>query len=70
MPSDYPPEVTRFQFAVKLCFAVIIRKAQGQSLKEMAIHLREECFSHTVCRLLKSWFGKMLTYTGAHRKNK
>jgi hypothetical protein len=43
--SDYPFEFKRFRFPVKLCFAVIINKAQGQSLKKIGIDLRMESFS-------------------------
>jgi hypothetical protein len=46
IPSDYLFEFTRFQFHFKLCFAVIISKAQGLSLKKVDIELREEGFSH------------------------
>jgi hypothetical protein len=32
-----------FQLSIKLYFAMIINKAQSQSLKEVEIYLREEC---------------------------
>jgi hypothetical protein len=33
MSSYYPFDFKRFHFPLKLCFAMIINKAQGQSLK-------------------------------------
>jgi hypothetical protein len=45
IPSHYPIEFRRFQFPVKLCFAMPMSKTQGQSLKEVGIGLRDECFS-------------------------
>lgn len=36
----------RIQFPVKLCFAMTINKAQGQSLKVAGIDLRSQFFSH------------------------
>jgi hypothetical protein len=44
---------------------MIINKARGQSLKELATDLREECFSCgelVICFLLKRWFYKRLIY--------
>jgi hypothetical protein len=39
-------EHSRKQFPVRLCFAMIINKAQGQSLKKMGVDLRQSVFTH------------------------
>jgi ATP-dependent DNA helicase PIF1 len=36
----------RVQYPLKLCFAMSINKAQGQSLKYAGLHLENPCFSH------------------------
>ena len=46
IPSDCPFEFKRLQFPIKLCFAMTINKAQGQSLRIAGIDLRDPCFSH------------------------
>lgn len=46
IPSDYQIPFKRLQFPLKICFAMTINKAQGQSLKLAGIDLREDCFSH------------------------
>jgi len=46
IPSDYHFEFKRLQFPVKLCYAMTINKAQGQSLKLAGVDLRNDCFSH------------------------
>jgi hypothetical protein len=69
IPSDYPFEFKCLQFPIKLCSAMIINKAQGQSLKEVGTDLTEEMFfTQFIHGLLKSWFCKMLTYADTHRK--
>jgi len=45
-PSEYPIAFKRLQFPLKLCFAMSINKAQGQSLQFAGIDLRNDCFSH------------------------
>lgn len=48
-PSDqqkFPVQFTRTQYPIKLCFAMTINKAQGQTLEEVGIYLREPVFSH------------------------
>lgn len=45
-PQLYPIEFTRRQFPVKLCYAMTINKAQGQTLKRVGIYLQEPVFSH------------------------
>lgn len=39
-------EFRRLQFPVKVCFAMTINKAQGQTLKTTGVDLRQDCFSH------------------------
>ncbi|XP_063903784.1 uncharacterized protein LOC135123221 [Zophobas morio] len=46
IPSEYPFEFKRLQFPLKVCFAITINKAQGQTLKMAGIDLMEDCFSH------------------------
>ncbi len=46
IPSDYHFQFKRLQFPVKVCFAMTINKAQGQSLKVAGVDLRNDCFSH------------------------
>lgn len=44
--SDYPFEFKRLQFPIKLCFAMTINKAQGQTLKITGIDNTDPCFTH------------------------
>ncbi|UYV63668.1 hypothetical protein LAZ67_2005272 [Cordylochernes scorpioides] len=44
--SDLHFHFKRLQFPVKLCFAMTINKAQGQTLKWAGIDLQVPCFSH------------------------
>uniref|UniRef100_A0A2S2NQ10 ATP-dependent helicase RRM3 n=1 Tax=Schizaphis graminum TaxID=13262 RepID=A0A2S2NQ10_SCHGA len=46
IPSDYHFQFKRLQFPIKVCFAMTINKAQGQSLKVAGVDLRNDCFSH------------------------
>ncbi|XP_044591485.1 ATP-dependent DNA helicase PIF6-like [Cotesia glomerata] len=46
IPSDYHFEFKRLQFPVRVCFAMTINKAQGQSLKLAGVDLQSDCFSH------------------------
>lgn len=43
---QYPLQFQRKQFPIKLCFAMTINKAQGQTLDKVAIYLRQPCFSY------------------------
>ena len=43
---DCPIPFERMQFPVRLCFAMTINKAQGQTLDYVGIYLREPVFSH------------------------
>ncbi|KAG5551378.1 hypothetical protein RHGRI_009706 [Rhododendron griersonianum] len=48
-PTDaklYPVQFTRRQFPVRLCFAMTINKAQGQTLDIVGVNLQEPVFSH------------------------
>ena len=46
MEGELPFILTRKQFPVRLCFAMTINKAQGQSLQNVEIDLRYEVFTH------------------------
>ncbi|XP_022845372.1 ATP-dependent DNA helicase PIF6-like [Olea europaea var. sylvestris] len=48
LPNDegYPFKFKRQQFSVRLCFAMTINKAQGQTLPTIGIYLPEHVFSH------------------------
>ncbi|XP_044597462.1 uncharacterized protein LOC123274027 [Cotesia glomerata] len=46
VPSDYHFNFKRLQFPVRVCYAMTINKAQGQSLKLAGVDLRHDCFSH------------------------
>jgi len=46
IPSDYHFQFKQLQFPVKVCFAMTINKAQGQSLKVAGVDLRNYCFPH------------------------
>lgn len=42
-----PLKFRRLQFPVRLCFAMTVNKAQGQSLKRVGLNLEmQQCFSH------------------------
>ena len=47
-PSDtiLPFKLCRRQFPLKLCFAMTINKAQGQSLHRLGVFLPDPCFGH------------------------
>ena len=44
--TNTPIEFSRFQFPVKVSFAMTINKSQGQTLKVAGLYLEEPCFSH------------------------
>jgi len=46
VPSDFPFRFKRLQFPLRLCFAMSINKAQGQTLSVVGLQLQEPCFSH------------------------
>jgi hypothetical protein len=43
---EYPFTLKRRQYPVRLCFAMTINKAEGQSLKYVGIHLLSLVFCH------------------------
>ena len=45
-PQDFPYIISRVQFPLRLCFAMSINKAQGQSFTYIGVDLREPVFSH------------------------
>jgi len=46
IPSNSTVEFKRLQFPVRLCLAMSINKAQGQSMKVAGLDLSTPCFSH------------------------
>uniref|UniRef100_UPI00358EB4DA ATP-dependent DNA helicase PIF1-like n=1 Tax=Myxine glutinosa TaxID=7769 RepID=UPI00358EB4DA len=46
IPTDMPFQFKCLQFPVRLSFAMIINKSQGQSLKVAGVELTSPCFSH------------------------
>jgi hypothetical protein len=58
IPSEETIPFKRVQFPVKLCFAMTINKAQGQSLRIAGIDLRTPCFSHGQLYVACSRVGK------------
>jgi len=44
--GDFPFEWRRRQFPVRVCFAMTINKAQGQTLQRAGIYLAEDVFAH------------------------
>lgn len=56
--NNYPIEFKRLQFPVKLCFAMTINKAQGQSLSKVGLDLTEDCFTHGQLYVACSRVGK------------
>lgn len=42
----YPVSFTRKQFPIRLCFAMTINKAQGQTLNTVGVYLPQPVFSH------------------------
>jgi len=55
IPNDCPFQFKRLQFPVRVCYAITINKAQGQTLKIAGVDLRHPCFARAiVCRILES----------------
>ena len=48
-------EVKRLQFLVRVCFAMSINKAKGQSMTVAALNLQAPCFSHGQYVIGCSW---------------
>ena len=44
--GELPYIIKRFQFPIRLCFAMTINKSQGQSLNHVGVDLRLPVFSH------------------------
>jgi len=53
-----PFEFKRLQFPVRLAFAMIINRAQGQSLQGCGLNLENPCFSHGQLYMACSIVGK------------
>ena len=46
IPTDMSFQFKRLQFPIRLAFAIMINKAQGQSLELYGLYLHPDCFSH------------------------
>ena len=46
IPTDMSFQFKRLQFPIRLAFAIMINKAQGQSLELCGLYLHTDCFSH------------------------
>ena len=46
IPNAITFELERLQFRPKVCFAKMINKSQGQTLKIAGVQLRQDCFVH------------------------
>ena len=44
--EQYTVAFIKFQFPIRLCFAMTINKAQGQTLDFVGVYLKEPVFSH------------------------
>ena len=44
--GDLPFILTRKQFPIKLCFAMIVNKSQGQTLGVVGLYIRTAAFTH------------------------
>lgn len=73
IPSDYQIDFKRLQFPVKLCYAMTINKAQGQTLKVAGVDLRNDCFSHgqlyVACSRVSSPDGLVILQPESKTKN-
>ena len=49
IPSEtsLPSRTKRRQFTIRLCFAMTIKKAQGQSINNLGVYLPQPVFSHS-----------------------
>jgi len=70
--NEYPFEVKQVQFPIKLCFAMSINKAQGQTLKVAGLDITNPCFIHgqfyVVCSRVSS--AKNLYVYAPHQRTK
>ena len=46
IPTDMSFQFKRLQLPTQLAFAIMINKAQGQSLELCGLYLHTDCFSH------------------------
>src|SRR5258705_13049533 len=73
IPSDLPFHFKRLQFPVKVCFAMSINTAQGQSFNTVGVDIRSDCFSHGQLYVALSRVGKrdnMVILSMSNRKTK
>ena len=57
--ANIPFEFKRLQFPVRVCFAMSINKAHGQSLTVAGLYLQAPCFTWAVlCWVLTAWHAK------------
>ncbi|XP_017473960.1 PREDICTED: ATP-dependent DNA helicase PIF1-like [Rhagoletis zephyria] len=58
IPTDTPFDFKRIQFPIRLAFAMMINKSQGQSLSVCGLNLENECLSHGQLYVAYSCVGK------------
>ncbi|GFW26576.1 ATP-dependent DNA helicase [Trichonephila clavipes] len=58
IPSDSPIPFKRFQFPIRLAFAMTINKSQGQTMKMCGLNLGNPCFSRGQLYVAYSRVGK------------
>ena len=46
IPTNFPIQMKRVQFPLRLSFVMTVNKAQGQTLEKVGLYLEEPCFSH------------------------
>lgn len=62
--GNFPFELSRHQFPVKLCLSMTINKSQGGTFDKVGINLEHECFAHgqgyTAFSRVRSWDGLLV----------
>ena len=71
LPTELPVQFKRVQFPIKVCYAITINKAQGQTYRVTGVDLSEDVFSHGQLYVALSRVGtKRNVYTFHHNNSK